>query len=136
MVPINHVRQTLAIRDTWKRVVGIKLAYAGLNCWAMGVGPSSNQRLAIKLVRWAKWHQANIICWRQANITADKMPALTQQMIAIGLGINVHERSNTCNRNLLYPTTEHNFIWYASDKIHFCCFSMQWTDQLLPSGWH
>ena len=30
MVPINHVGQTLAVRDTCKRVVGITLAYEGL----------------------------------------------------------------------------------------------------------
>ena len=30
MVPINHVGPTLAQRDTWKRMVGITLAYAGL----------------------------------------------------------------------------------------------------------
>ena len=30
MVPINHVGQTLAVRDACKRVVGITLAYAGL----------------------------------------------------------------------------------------------------------
>ena len=30
MVPMNHVGQTLAQRDTCKRMVGITLAYAGL----------------------------------------------------------------------------------------------------------
>ena len=30
MLPINHVVPTLAKRDTWKRMVGITLAYAGL----------------------------------------------------------------------------------------------------------
>ena len=80
MVPINHVGLTLAKRDTWKRMVGITLAWA---CWATGVGLTSNQRLAMKLARWAKWHRANVICRRWANKTADKMPALAQQMIAI-----------------------------------------------------
>ena len=48
-----------------------------------GVGQTSNQRLAIRLARWAKWHRANFICRRRANKTADKMPAFAQQMIAI-----------------------------------------------------
>ena len=81
MVPRNHVGQTLAQRGTWKRMVGITLVYGA--CWDTGVGPTPNQRLAIKLARWAKWHRAYVICRRQANKTAEKMPALAQQMIAI-----------------------------------------------------
>ena len=74
MVAINHG----PTRENGWHYVGICRA-----CWAMGVGPTSNQRLAIKLARWAKWHRANVICRRRANKTADKMPALAQQMIAV-----------------------------------------------------
>ena len=81
MVPINHVGLTLAQRDTWKRMVGIKLAYAGF-VGLRALDQHQNQRLAIKLARWAKWHRANVICRRRANKTADKMSALAQQMIA------------------------------------------------------
>ena len=50
-------------------------------CWAMGVGPTSNQRLS-----WSKEQNdkgVNVICRRRANKIAEKMPALAQQMIVI-----------------------------------------------------
>ena len=96
MVPINHISKlwilidgahkscranigpTRYLKENSWHYVGIYRAY-----WATGVGPTSNQRLAIKLARWAKWHRANVIYRRRANKTADKMPALGQQMIAI-----------------------------------------------------
>ena len=79
---INHVGPTLAQRDTWKRMVGIALAYAGF----VGLRALDQHRTngwQFKLARWAKWHRANVICRRGAIKTADKMPALDQQMIAI-----------------------------------------------------
>ena len=55
-------------------MVGITLAYAGL------VGPTSNHRTNGWQLRWLD--EQNDI-GRRANKTADKMPVLAQQMIAI-----------------------------------------------------
>ena len=82
MVLINHVGTTLAQRDTWKWMVGITSAYAGL----VGLRTLDQHRTngwQIKLARWEKWRQTNVICRRRANKTADKMPVLAQQMITI-----------------------------------------------------
>ena len=50
--------------------------YVGLSrpCWATGVWPTSNKRLA-----GAKWHRANVLCERRAN--------KTQQNANVGLTI-------------------------------------------------
>ena len=119
-VPINHVGQTLAVRDTWKRVVGITLAYAGL------VWPTSNQRLAIKLARWAKWHRANIIFRRRANKTADKIPTLTQQMIAIWVFIFVKDQIHVienCNivqlNTILFGMLQIKFIFLFFNAMNW-----------------
>ena len=48
-----------------------------------GGNPIVTRNRRIKLARWVNWHQANVICRRRANKTADKIPALAQQMIAI-----------------------------------------------------
>ena len=39
-----------------------------LACLGTGVGPTSNQPLAINSVRWVNWHRTNATCQRRANI--------------------------------------------------------------------
>ena len=80
---IDGAHKSCRASDTWKRMIAWHYVGICRACRATGVGPTSNQRLAIKLARWAKWHWANVICRRRANKTADKMPALVQRMIAI-----------------------------------------------------
>ena len=77
MVPINHVGPTLTQLDSWKRIVGIMFAYVGL----VGLKALDQQRTKGWQLSWPdEW---NVICRRRANKTADKMLALSQQMIAI-----------------------------------------------------
>ena len=78
-MPITDVGPTLTQRDTWKRMVGITLAYAGL------VGLRALDQYRNRTNGWQlSWpDEQNVICRRRANKTADKMPALAQQMIAI-----------------------------------------------------
>ena len=58
-VPLNHhavtnVGPTRYLKENGWHYVGICRA-----CWAKGVGPTSNQPLAIMSARWQKWHLAN-----------------------------------------------------------------------------
>ena len=53
--------QRFAQRDTWKRMVGITLAYAGLNFWATGVGSTSNQPLAVTCIYVSRSDEQNDI---------------------------------------------------------------------------
>ena len=58
-------------------MVGITLAYEGL----VGLRALDQHRTNGWQFSWPD--EQNVICWRRANKTADKMPALAQQMIAI-----------------------------------------------------
>ena len=96
--------------------------------WATGVGPSSNQRLANKLARWAKWNRAtcNIICRRRANKTADIMLALTQQMIAIWILIFVKDQIHAieiCNilqmKTILFGMLQIKFIFLFFNAMNW-----------------
>ena len=78
MVLINHVGTTLAQRDTWKRMVGITLAYAGL----VGLRALEQHRTNGWQLSWPD-KQNDIGLTSFVNKTADRMPALAQQMIAI-----------------------------------------------------
>ena len=80
---IDGAHKSCRASDTWKRMIAWHYVGICRACRATGVGPTSNQRLAIKLARWAKLQRANVIDRRRANNTADKMPALVQQTTAI-----------------------------------------------------
>ena len=90
-------------------------------CWATDVGPTPNQRLAIMLARWAKWHRTNVICRRRANKTGDKMPALAQQIIAIWGDCDFLSMRITCSLNTLngFPTLT-LYRLPSSQTIHTC----------------
>ena len=56
------------------------------------------------------------------GLRADKMPALTQQMIAIWVLIFVKDQIHVIEIcNILQLNTI--LFWFASDKIHFCVFN-------------
>ena len=82
MVPINHVGPTLAQRDTWNRMVGITLAYAGF----VGLRALDQHRTNGWQLSWPD-EQNDIGLTSLVDVGStklpDKMPALAQQMIAI-----------------------------------------------------
>ena len=72
--------QRFAQRDTWKRMVGITLAYAGLNFWATGVGATSNQPLAVTCIYVSRSDEQNDIGPTSfVNVVPTKLPTKSQR---------------------------------------------------------
>ena len=124
--PLILFGPTLAQRDTWKIMVGITLAYAGL------VGPKSNQPFAIKSARWAKWHWANVIRQRRANKTLAQRNiviwVVTYHCLrALGTGLSwsefEHPRLSVCKANALT-----NYAAAASTREERVAFFTIWPE--------
>ena len=113
--------QALAKHIVWYKMVDITYESVGWNAeskrWQLSLADKRNDAESTAFVNFG------------ANKTADKMTALDQQRIDIWFLILTKGQIH-----VIENWTQFYLVCFRLNSFFY--FSMQWTDLLLPSGWH